>query len=203
VRRIAVAILFVAAGFVAGALLPFCSGRASGAMLGAAAHQSDSAMPRRAPRSFKQLPPIVQETLVAEGCTIPEAGFSSRVNSNVIQGTFAAPGQMDWAVLCAKGKRASIRVFWGGSAAPCPASLEEYDNENAMVLDGRDGPWYSRSLSTASPARIREAHGRYGQEAGVKLPSELTHDGIEDGIEKGSLILYCHDGKWLRLVGAD
>jgi hypothetical protein len=172
-------------------------------LVGLGAAQSDSVMPRRAPRSFKQLPPIVQETLVAEGCTIPEAGFSSRISSNVIQGAFATSGQLDWAVLCAKGKRASIRVFWGGPAAPCPATLEEYDNENAIVLDGRDGPWYSRILSVGSPARIREAHGRYGQEAGVTLPSKLTHDGIEDGTEKASLILYCHEGKWLRLVGAD
>jgi hypothetical protein len=172
-------------------------------LVGLGAAQSDSAMPRRAPRTFKQLPPIVQETLVAEGCGIPESGFSSRTSSNVIQGAFAVSGQLDWAVLCAKGKRAAIRVFWGGPAAPCPARLEEFDNENAMVLDGRDGPWYSRTLGTASPARIREAHGRYGQEANIKLPSDLSHDGIEDGTEKASIILYCHDGAWLRLAGAD
>jgi hypothetical protein len=177
----------------------------AGLSLGAslAALQSDSAMPRRAPRSFKQLPPIVQETLVAEGCGIPESGFSSRTNSNVIQGQFAASGQQDWAVLCAKGSRAAVRVFWGGPAAPCPERLEESDNSASMVLDGRDGPWYSRTLSTASPARIKEAHGRYGKEAGVTLPSELAHDGIEDAGEKASIIHYCHEGKWLRLVGAD
>ena len=58
-------------------------------------------------------------------------------------------------------------------------------------------------LLTASPARIKEAHGRYGKDAGVTLPSELTHDGIEDATEKGSAILYCHEGKWLRLAGSD
>jgi hypothetical protein len=172
-------------------------------LVGLGAAQSDSAMPRRAPRTFKQLPPSVQETLVAEGCGIPESGFSSRVESNVIQGAFAVSGQLDWAVLCAKGPRAAIRVFWGGPAAPCPARLEESDNASALVLDGRDGPYYSRTLSPASPARIREAHARYGAAANIKLPSDLSHDGIEDGIEKASTILYCHDGAWLRLAGAD
>ena len=172
-------------------------------LVGLVAIQSASAMPLKAPRTFKQLPPIVQETLVAEGCGIPESGFSSRVESNVIQGAFAASGQIDSAVLCTKDGRTAIRVFWGGAAAPCPDRLEEADNASGMVLDGRDGPYYSRTLRVASPARIREAHGRYGKDAGVTLPSELTHDGIEDGIEKGSAILYCHGGAWLRLAGSD
>lgn len=154
----------------------------------------------RAPRNFKQLPPIVQETLVAEGCRIPEAGFSNNTTSNVIEGTFAAPGQSDWAVLCAKGKRVVIRVFWGGPIAPCPARLENRDFEHAMVRDGV--PWFSRMLSVASPTRIREAHGRHGAYEGT-LPARLTHDGIEDGIEKGSSILYCHNGAWVKLAGAD
>ena len=167
-----------------------------------AAHQSESSMPRRAPGSFRQLPAAFQAQLVAEGCGIPESGFSSRTNSNVIQGAFAASGQLDWAVLCAKGTRAAIRVFWGGPAASCPARLEDFDNANGMVLDGRDGPYYSRTLGLAAPDRIREAHGRHGQAASVTLPN-VTHDGIEDSIEKGSAILYCHDGAWLRLVGAN
>jgi hypothetical protein len=171
---------------------------------GLAALQSSSAMPLRPPANFRQLPAAFQEQLVAEGCGIPESGFSSRINSNVIQGAFAASGQLDWAVLCTKDGRTAIRVFWGGAAASCPTRLEERGNSGDMVLDGRDGPYYGRSLDTASPARIREAHGRFGAAAGVTLPSDVTHDGIEDAmVEKASSILYCHDGAWLRLAGAD
>ena len=170
---------------------------------GLAALQSSSAMPLRPPATFRQLPAAFQAQLVAEGCGIPESGFSSRTESNVIQGAFAASGQLDWAVLCTKDGRTAIRVFSSGAAASCPARLEEAANASGMVLDGRDGPYYSRTLSTASPARIREAHGRYGAASGITLPSELTHDGIEDGMEKGSTILYCHNGAWLRLAGSD
>lgn len=179
---------------------------------GLAALQSSSAMPLRPPATFRQLPAAFQEQLVAEGCGIPESGFSSRTNSNVIQGAFAASGRLDWAVLCTKDGRTAIRVFSGGApastsasdaSAVCPGRLEERANSADMVLDGRDGPYYGRSLYAASPARIREAHGRSGAAAGVALPPEVTHDGIEDATEKGSAILYCHNGAWLRLAGAD
>jgi hypothetical protein len=178
---------------------------------GLAALQSSSAMPLRPPANFRQLPAAFQEQLVAEGCGIPESGFSSRTNSNVIQGAFATSGQLDWAVLCTKDGRTAIRVFSSGAAASggaaasaaCPVRLEERGNSSDMVLDGRDGPYYGRSLYAASPARIREAHGSSGAAAGVTLPPEVTHDGIEDATEKGSAILYCHNGAWLRLAGAD
>jgi hypothetical protein len=168
--------------------------------------QSASVIKLRPPRSFAQLPPIVQETLVAEGCGIPESGFSlPRVkvtpSTNVIQGQFAASGQDDWAVLCTKRGRTSIRVFWGG-AASCPAQFEGRPSEYEINIDGPDGPYFDRTITGASPARIREAHGRYGAEVGQKLPKSL-HDGIEDGSEKASSIHFCDNGRWLRLVGAD
>jgi hypothetical protein len=170
---------------------------------GLAALQSSSAMPLRAPRTFLQLPPLFQEQLVAEGCGIPESGFSSRVSANVIQGQFAASGQTDWAVLCTKRGRTSIRVFWGGPVNTCPSQFGANANDTHMVIDGRDGPYYGRVITTASPARIREAHGRYGAELAGKLPSNLTHDGIEDGSEKGGSISFCDNGMWLELPGSN
>lgn len=170
--------------------------------------ESASVMKLRPPRSFNQLPPIVQETLVAEGCGIPESGFTlpgSNVgpSSNVIQGQFAASGQNDWAVLCTRRGRTSIRVFWGGPASSCPAQLEGRPSETSINIDGPDGPYFDRTIRTASPARIREAYGRYGAESGQKLPAKVTHDGIEDGSEKGSSILFCDNGGWRQLPGAD
>jgi hypothetical protein len=176
--------------------------RAAVLVLGLVALESYSVMKLRPPRSFKQLPPIVQETLVAEGCGIPESGGSHLPSSNVIQGQFAASGQNDWAVLCTKRGRTSIRVFWGGPAS-CPAQLQGRPNENEINLDGSDGPYFDRTISSASPPRIREAHGRYGAELYGKLPERLTHDGIEDGSEKGSAIFFCDNGGWHQLPGAD
>jgi hypothetical protein len=177
--------------------------RAAVLVVGVVALQSSSAMPLRAPRTFLQLPPPFQEQLVAEGCGIPESGFSSRVSANVIQGQFAASGQIDWAVLCTNSGRTSIRVFWGGPVNTCPSQIGAFPNDTHMVPDGRDGPYYGRTITTASPSRIREAHGRYGAEQAGKLPATLTHDGIEDGSEKGSSISFCDNGRWLELPGAD
>ena len=177
--------------------------RAAVLVLGVIALQSSSAMPLRGPRTFLQLPPLFQEQLVTEGCGIPESGFSSRVSANVIQGQFASSGQNDWAVLCTYRGRTSIRVFWGGPVNTCPSQIGASGNETYMVLDGRDGPYFGRSISTASPARIREAHGRVGAELGGKLPENLTHDGIEDGSEKGSSISFCDTGRWLELPGSN
>lgn len=170
--------------------------------------ESASIIKLRPPRGFTQLPPIVQETLVAEGCGIPESGFAvpgSNIgpSSNVIQGQFAASGQDDWAVLCTRRGRTSIRVFWGGPASPCPARFEARASDGSINPDGPDGPYFDRTIRTASPARIREAYGRYGADAGVKLPSKVTHDGIEDGSEKGSSILFCDNGGWRQFPGAD
>jgi hypothetical protein len=177
--------------------------RAAVLVVGVVALQSASAMPLRGPRTFLQLPPLFQEQLVAEGCGIPESGFSSRVSANVIQGQFAASGQTDWAVLCTKRGRTSIRVFWGGSVNTCPSQIGGVANEAHMVLDGRDGPYYGRTITTASVSRIREAHGRYGAELAGKLPANLTHDGIEDGSEKGSSISFCDNGMWRELPGSN
>jgi hypothetical protein len=164
--------------------------------------ESASVIKLMPPRSFKQLPPIAQETLVAEGCGIPESGGVHIPSSNVIQGQFAASGQDDWAVLCTRRGKTSIRVFWGGPAS-CPGQLARYPSEHSINLDGSEGPYFDRSIRASSPARIREAHGRGGDQLFGKLPERLTHDGIEDGTEKGSAIYFCDNGAWLQLPGAD
>jgi hypothetical protein len=117
--------------------------------------ESASVIKLRPPRSFKQLPPIVQETLVAEGCGIPESGGAHLPSSNVIQGQFAASGQNDWAVLCTKRGRTSIRVFWGGPAS-CPGELARHKSEHAINLDGSEG----RISTERSAPHRRRASGR-------------------------------------------
>jgi hypothetical protein len=164
--------------------------------------ESASVMKLRPPRSFKQLPPIAQETLVAEGCGIPESGGTHLPSSNVIQGQFAASGQTDWAVLCTRRGWTSIRVFWGGPAS-CPVELAKRPSDRSINRDGWDGPFFDRSISSASPEYILEAGRRYALIMGDKLPVKVTHDGIEDGSEKGSGILFCDNGRWLQLPGAD
>src|SRR5258708_23519943 len=79
----------------------------------------------RSPESFSERPPSVTSSLAEEGCRIPQATIERKiVATNVISGEFARANQMDWAILCSKGGRSYIRVFWGG-AAHCPSRIDK------------------------------------------------------------------------------
>jgi hypothetical protein len=78
-----------------------------------AAEQSIVRLP---PAAFPELPAAVQQVLEREGCRLPrqEAGDDLRV---IARGEFARAGQLDWAVICSRQSRSSIRVVWGGPAS--------------------------------------------------------------------------------------
>jgi hypothetical protein len=59
---------------------------------------------------------------------------------------------------------------------------------------------YSRQIGTAERGFILS---RLDADAGPK-PPRITHQGIEDSfLEKASVVLYFHAGKWFTLPGAD
>ena len=59
---------------------------------------------------------------------------------------------------------------------------------------------YSRALSPAGADYILSVYQAYG---GPK-PPPIDHQGIDDAfLEKASTVHYFHEGKWLRLTGAD
>lgn len=58
----------------------------------------------------------------------------------------------------------------------------------------------SRVIGVASRQTIR----RFANEFDGPRPPSVEHDGIEDAfIEKGSTILFCHNGAWVNLQGMD
>jgi hypothetical protein len=160
--------------------------------------QADLSTIRLDPERFTDLPRRLRRELTRRGCTIPQT-FTAGAPHNVISGRFRNADQVDWAVLCSRRRTSSILVFWAGS----PHAAEELSlRSDASYLQwtGPAGIGYSRAIGVASPAFIRRMHAAFGGPE----PPRLDHDGIDDAfIEKASIVLYWHRGKWLRLTGMD
>jgi len=79
------------------------------------AAQTPGVVGRLAPVSdFRNLPASIARDLLNRQCFIPQVTAVSG-RHNVIQGQFKKPGQIDWAVLCLRGKTSTILVYWNGS----------------------------------------------------------------------------------------
>jgi hypothetical protein len=154
---------------------------------------------RLPPDLFPQLPVAIRSALKARGCTVPQSFTSDRPH-NVITGSFARPGQQDWAVLCSHHDSSSVFVFLAGADARPPTELARASDAGFLQGIGRGEIGFSRLLAVASPAEIRG----YAAAFGGSLPRVLDHDGVEDAFAgKASEISYLEDGRWLALTGAD
>lgn len=150
----------------------------------------------RAPGAIPGLPEEIRSALEQQRCKIP-LGVSGHVN--VIRGSFAKQGQIDWAVLCSVAGESHIQVFWGGSAR-CPSRLAARPDRDYLSRTPEGSDEYYRGLGTVGKTFILKHHQAY---SGPK-PPRIMHDGIDDRfIEKASVVHYCHEGKWLALTGAD
>jgi hypothetical protein len=106
---------------------------------------------------------------------------------------------MDWALLCSVNRVSTILVFWNGSEknAAKVATMED-----RIFLQGitPDRIGFSRAIAPVGKDFIMRHYRAYG---GPKPPN-IDHQGIDDTfIEKASTTHYFHQGKWLKLTGAD
>jgi hypothetical protein len=151
--------------------------------------------------AFPDLPPAVAATLRQMGCTIPQADESPALPSpnNVIRGRFYDAERESWAVLCSVQDTVRLLVF-RDAADTKPETLQGGLESDWMQTTGPDSAGFSWAITVADEAKIRWYHSQYG---GAPLPP-LDHDGIDSHfLEKASVVLYHHRGKWLRLQGAD
>ena len=119
-------------------------------------------------------------TLISEGCSIPKWHYKF---GGIAEGEFAKNGQTDLAVICKNDTGGFIRIFWGGEAS-CPNKIESW----------------GQFIDTVGKEYIVSHYEGYG---GTK-PPEISHQAINDYyVEKSSIVNYCHNGKWLKLTGAD
>ncbi len=160
--------------------------------------KAERQIPRRSPSAFKQLPSSIVKQLEARGCTIPQVGGVSGLH-NVIRGEFAARGQTAWAVLCSKGGKSVIWVFWN-KPSRCPRELAPMEDIHFLETGVSGQIEYSRGIRPVGKDYILKHYEAYG---GPKPPT-VEHQGIEDYfVGKASVIWYCYRGKWLQLTGAD
>ena len=160
--------------------------------------RADSETLRLPPDRFTRLPSAIAVKLRDLGCTVPQNTGTSGPH-NVVTGRFISAGNADWAVLCSRNRASSILVFVNGSSE---SMMELEPSPDRQWLQGGAGGSieFSRALAVASPRYIVEHHEAFG---GPELPP-LDHDGINDiFIEKGSVVLYWHEGQWHHLQGAD
>jgi hypothetical protein len=179
--------------FVAGyPNLPYSRVQAQGT-----SRHADRTIRRLPPSAFPNLPPAIQKQAEVRGCEIPQEAFAGETKlNNVISGEFAQRGQKDWAILCSKGGNSSIVVFWGKSAS-CAAEIRAEDDATYLQDDGTRRFVYSRAIRPVNAAQL---HG-YADSLHSGLP---RYQGIEDAFTgKASTVVYCVDGVWKEISGAD
>jgi hypothetical protein len=137
--------------------------------------------------------------LQGRGCTVPQT-YLSREPHNVISGEFARKGQTDWAVLCSRGGKSSILVFWRGSTRSVSEVAKAPDRGFLQTTGEGGGVGFSRLIEAVGRDYILSHYKAYGG----RRPPRVTHQGINDiYVEKASVVRYYHRGKWLELQGAD
>jgi hypothetical protein len=153
----------------------------------------------RHPSEFKILSNDIIKILSEKNCVIPQSfNNNDTLLNNIIVGQFAKVGQLDLAVLCSSANKSNIIIFWGGTSS-CPPLREEAEDQMYIYKNGQKYEYY-RAILTASRNYIGSRNGKNP----LVNDNLINHDGIEDAwLERGSVIHYCHNGKWLRLSGGD
>lgn len=160
--------------------------------------EAEAHIVRLRPSAFANLPAGVVRELERRGCRVPQTGFQ-KTPHNAIEGSFAKPGQTDWAVLCSVRGVSTILVFWNGSGKN-PAAIAPFEDRIFLQGDGAGKIVYSRVISPANEDFTMTHYRAYG---GPK-PPPVDHQGIDDAFaEKGSTTWYFYRGMWLMLSGAD
>ncbi len=153
---------------------------------------------RLPPTAFPELPGNVVRELQRRGCTIPQEAYTKKPH-NLMKGEFAKPGQTDWAVLCSVKGVSTILVFWNGSEKN-PAAIAPMEDRNFLQGITADEIGFSRGIAPVGKEFIMGHYRAYGG----PTPPPIDHQGIDDSfIEKASETWYFHEGKWLKLTGAD
>lgn len=154
---------------------------------------------RLPPRTFRQLPTAIVESLEARKCLIPQYPYI-KTPHNVIRGSFTGAKLNEWAALCSRKGTSSILVFRADSAKLVAEIAAAKDENYLQDLDGSGSLGYSRVISAVGKDYILEHYKWYGGPE----PPPITHQGINDAFaEKASVVWYFYRGKWLEMQGAD
>jgi hypothetical protein len=148
---------------------------------------------RLSPKEFPELPAAVRQRLVSASCRIPQRSLAKEA-MNVIHGEFAKRGQTDWAVLCSRGLKSRLLIFWGGPVQ-CKAPFK-FSPDTASMFGIDDNVIYDRRIASASTDTMRRSIYESAEYFHQKPPFSLDHDGIWDGTDKGLNLYYCNSKGW-------
>jgi hypothetical protein len=154
---------------------------------------------RRLPvESFPDLPPAIAGVLRARNCRVPQPAAAGTTR-NVIRGEFFAKGQAGWAVLCSA-NNSTMLIAFRNSRDTNPDIVNTSEDRGYIQELAGDRIGYSREITPAARDFIMRHYRAYGGPP----PPPIDHHGIDDAfLEKASTTWYFHNGKWLRLQGAD
>jgi hypothetical protein len=166
---------------------------------GAARAREATGKIRRLPvAAFPELPPAVAGVLRARNCRAPQPAAAGPPR-NVIRGEFFAKGEAGWAVLCSVSSSTALLAFRNDRDTNPDTVITSDDQDYLQGLDG-DNIGYSREITAADRDFIVGHYRAYGG----PVPPPVDHQGIDDAfLGKASVTWYFHNGKWLRLQGAD
>jgi len=160
---------------------------------------------RLPPAALSDLPAPVRILLAEESCLVPQP-WSPGVPpqyTNIVRGEFAVRGQYDWAVLCSRGGKSSVHLFWGGPSR-CSDSLAESDDALFLQAVTPNEIGYSRVISRVSPDDLAQRYGRQHNPSSSATPPKFDHDALNDAfLEKASTTYYCSDTSWHKFLGSD
>jgi hypothetical protein len=145
--------------------------------------------------SFPDLPHTIAETLLAQGCVIPQT-YEAKRPENVIHGNLERPGSSDWAVLCATNGRVSLLVFFASASPEKPtvlAAAAETDRLRAHGATGELG--FDWGIDAAGPKRVHDA-----QAGMAHRPPPPDHDCLADTtLDRQTVYHFYEHGDWKNI----
>ncbi|HEU5411998.1 MAG TPA: hypothetical protein VFU57_13330 [Candidatus Acidoferrales bacterium] len=150
------------------------------------------------PSAYTYIPKTLRAALDKRGCQLPQlAQYEAKDPWNAASGHFLNSTQTDWAALCIVNDRPRVVVVWGAQGKPaCPDEITSgWPLEQSFAHEAGGGLF----LAKANAKLILD----YRKFFGDTNANPVTHEGINIGDEKASLIYYCDGKSWLQLQGDD
>lgn len=148
------------------------------------------------PAEYRYIPKALRAALDARGCRLPQLdNYDAQNPVNAVSGSFAKRGQTDWAALCIVNDRPRVIVVWGGKSGCSNEITAGWPLEQSFAHE----PGGGLSLGKATVKEILAFRKFFGD----TNTNPVTHEGINVGDEKASLIYYCDGKNWLQLQGDD
>lgn len=148
---------------------------------------------RRLPvSSFPNLPPVVASALIKRGCMIPQTWQAHRPE-NVIEGSFAHAGSVDWAVLCSANGETSLLVFFAEASPQHPQELAEWPEKSRLQRHDPSGVLgFNWGIDAATPEQVHDALASQDQR-----PTTPDHDAVADSVIDQKTIFHLYElGRW-------